>query len=313
MTRIIIDTDPGVDDAIAILMALAGPSLEIVGLTIVGGNVPLARGLRNALALLEYAGRRDVPVFRGSSRPLYGKFAYSYRFHGKGGLSRRLPEPRSQRPEAVGAVDFLATQLRSYPCQIRLVALGPLTNLALLERQYPGALSRAASLTVMGGAVDVPGNSTPRAEFNFYSDPAAAQEIMSSGVSLTLVDLAACRQVGIGRDAAAGLRSGHRLGQLAAQLAQNWFRRDGQRERFEFYDPLALAAAVAPELLITRRATVTVTTTSGPELAASRVTAPYGPVSVVERVDTAAFFAFISEILGWEGSVDFSAGKDPGD
>ena len=294
MSRIIIDTDPGVDDAIAILMALAVPSVEVAGLTVVGGNVPLARGTRNALALLEYVGRADVPVLRGGSRPLSGKFPYAQHFHGWSGLSRRLPEP-SILPAAVGAVEFLATQLHTYPGEITLVALGPLTNLARLERQHPGALSQAAAVVIMGGAVDTPGNSTPYSEFNFYSDPLAAQETLDTGVPLTLVDLGACRQVAITRDAAAELRADNGLGQLAAELVQNWFKLDSRRERFEFYDPLALAAALSPDVLTTRQATVTVETSAGPELAASRVTAPDGPVSVVEKVDVERFFALMGE------------------
>ena len=297
MARIIIDTDPGVDDAIAILLALADPSLEVVGLTTVGGNVPLARGTRNALSLLEYAGRPDVPVARGSSRPLHGKFSYSYEFHGQSGLSRRLPESR-RRAESIGAVEFLATQLRTYPGQIILAALGPLTNLALLERQHPGALAQAASLVVMGGAIATPGNTTPYAEFNFHSDAVAAQATLASGTPLTLVDLAACRQVYIERASAAGLRADNRLGQLAVQLIQNWFRLDLQRERFEFYDPLALAAALAPKLLATQRAVVSVETAAGPQLAASRITAPDGPVSVAGEVDTFKFFSLMEEWLG---------------
>ena len=300
MARIIIDTDPGVDDAIAILLALADPSLEVVGLTTVGGNVPLARGTRNALSLLEYAGRPEVPVARGSSRPLHGKFSYSYEFHGPSGLSRRLPESR-RRAESIGAVEFLATQLRTYPGQIILAALGPLTNLALLERQHPGALAQAASLVVMGGAIATPGNTTPDAEFNFHSDAVAAKETLASGTPLTLVDLAACRQVYIERASAAGLRADNRLGQLAVELVQNWFKLDARRERFEFYDPLALAAALAPEVLTTRQATVTVETAAGPELAASRVTDPSGAVSVVEKVDAERFFASMGEWLGLEG------------
>jgi len=298
--RIIVDTDPGVDDALALLLALAGPPWEVAGLTVVGGNVPLARGVRNALALLEYAGRAEVPVFPGRSRPLRGKFPYARHFHGWSGLSRRLPEPR-RSPAAISAVDFLAAQLRACPGQISLAALGPLTNLARLERQYPGRLAQAAAIVVMGGAVDTPGNSTPAAEFNFYSDPLAAAEVLNCGAPLTLVDLAACRQVAIDRDAAANLRPRHRRGQLAAQLLQNWFRRDAQRQRFEFYDPLAMAALREPALLTTRPATVTVETAAGPALGESRAVGNTGPVAVADRVDTARFFALLRETLGWDG------------
>lgn len=298
--KIIVDTDPGVDDAIALLLALAGPDWEVVGLTGVGGNVPLARGVRNALALLEYAGREEVPVLRGSSRPLQGKFPYAQHFHGWSGLSRRLPAPRG-RPAALSAIDFLAGQLRAFPGQIHLAALGPLTNLAQLERQYPGRLAQAAAVVVMGGAVDAPGNSTAAAEFNFYSDPLAAAEVLNCGAPLTLVDLAACRQVAIGRADAANLLATNRLGQLAAQLLQNWFRRDAQRQRFEFYDPLAMAALLEPTVLTTRPATITVETAAGPRLGESRVAGNAGPVAVAEEVDAARFFGLLRETLGWDG------------
>lgn len=303
MPRLIIDTDPGIDDAIAILMALASPAWQLAGLTVVGGNVPLARGRRNALALLEYAARPDVPVFRGSTRPLRGKFPYAQHFHGWSGLSRRLPTPQ-YRPAAARAVDFLAAQLQDHPGQIHLAALGPLTNLARLERQHPGILSQAASIAVMGGAVHAPGNITPAAEFNFYSDPTAAHEILNCGASLTLVDLAACRQVALDRADAANLRANNPLGQLAAQLIQNWFRRDQQRQRFEFYDPLALTALLSPAVITTRPAAVTVATTPGPQLGASQSAGTPGPVALAQKVDAAQFFALLSKTLGWSGVSD---------
>ena len=125
--KVIIDTDPGVDDAIAILMALADPSLDLLGLTTVGGNVSLAQATRNALALLEYAGEyagaSRIPVVKGASRPRRGKFRYSHDFHGRTGLTRRLPRP-SIRPAPQPAVDFLAAQLEQWPGQITLLALG---------------------------------------------------------------------------------------------------------------------------------------------------------------------------------------------
>ena len=303
MPRLVIDTDPGVDDAIAILMALASLSWQIAGLTVVGGNVPLARGLRNALSLTEYAGRADVPVLRGCARPLRGKFPYAQHFHGWSGLSRRLPAPQIH-PAAGSAVDFLVAQLQDYPGQIHIAALGPLTNLARLERQHPGILSQAASIAVMGGAVNTPGNITPAAEFNFYSDPTAAQEVLNCGASLTLVDLASCRQVALERADTANLRASSRLGKLAAQLIQNWFRRDQQRQRFEFYDPLALAALLAPEVITTRPASITVETAPGTQLGESQAAGQTGPVAVAEKVNAERFFALLAETLGWNGLSD---------
>ena len=297
MPRLIIDTDPGVDDAIAILMALAAPAVEVTGVTVVGGNVPHARGLRNALALLDFVGRSDLPVHRGSSRPLAGRFASARHFHGSSGLTRRLPEPVTQ-PARERAVDFLARQLSQHPGEMTLVAIGPLTNLARLERRHPGSLSRGASLVIMGGAVDTPGNITPHAEFNFHCDPLAAHEVMNAGVPMTLVDLAACRQAFVTREAAFRLNATSPLGRLALEIIQNWFKADSERESMLFYDQIALAAAFCPEVMTTRQVTLAVET-EGEEAGASRVTASSGPVALAGKVDVERLMALMGEWLGW--------------
>ena len=207
--RLLLDTDPGVDDAIAILMALAAPGAEVVGLTTVGGNVGRARATRNALALLQAAGRAEVPVARGAARPRLGRFRPSVDVHGPGGLSVRLPNPAAG---AIGldAADFMADRLSAEPGRITIVALGPLTNLSLLEERHPGALGRAAGVVVMGGAVNARGNVTGRAEFNIYSDPLAAAQILESGYAVGLADLAASRQVAVTRGQAGGLSAAGR-------------------------------------------------------------------------------------------------------
>ena len=220
--RLIIDTDPGVDDAIAILLALAAPEVEVVGLTTLGGNVPRARATRNALALLQAAGRDDIPVAAGAARPrpfdkLRGRFTPSVAFHGPGGLSARLPDPT--RPAvSESAVDFLAREISSGSGEVSVAALGPLTNLSRLQDKNPGILREARRVVVMGGAVETRGNVTPRAEFNFHSDPLAAAQVLASGLTIELADLAACRQVAISREEAAGIRSGSAIGNLALRL-----------------------------------------------------------------------------------------------
>ena len=254
---VIIDTDPGVDDAIALLMALACPSFDIVGIAMVGGNVPLARATRNTLALLEYAGRADIPVYRGASRPLRGRFPYAREVHSPAGLTRRLPNP-TITPAAANAVQFMADALAAAPDAVTIIALGPLTNLARLLRRHPAEFRAANRIIVMGGGVNCPGNVTPYAEFNFYSDPTAARLVLESGVPITLVDLAACRQVYLTRAELAGITAGSREGQLAAELLDGWFRNDAGRERFNLYDPLAVAAAIDPAVLHTSRIALTV-------------------------------------------------------
>ena len=305
--KVIIDTDPGVDDAIAILMALAPPSLHLLGLTTVGGNVPLARATRNALALLEYAGRTDIPVARGSALPVRGQYGYAFPVHGASGLTRRLPNP-SARPIDQRAVDFLAEELGKAPGEILLVALGPLTNLANLTTRHPGSLEQAAGLVVMGGAVDVPGNVTGHSEFNFFSDPEAARMVLSSGVPLTLIDLAATRQVGIEREEARSLQPQNALATLAVQILNNWFRRDAGRQRFFFHDPLAIAVALDMEIVTTQSAQVAVETFDPVRLGETKVSGRPGPVEVVGPVDQDKFFRLFEEFMRSDPSMNLNPG-----
>jgi inosine-uridine nucleoside N-ribohydrolase len=298
--RLIIDTDPGVDDAVAILMALASPDVEIVGLTTVGGNVSLARSTRNALALLQAAGRGDIPVARGAARPLRGRYTYAPQFHGPGGLSSRLPEPTTG-PVAEGAVQFLYDQLTRQPGEAVLVALGPLTNLARLLRERQTALEQAKNIVVMGGAVNTPGNVTPRAEFNFYSDPVAAEIVLSSRLPVTLVDLAACRQVGISREQALGLRSAHPLGRLVLDLLQGWFQREPSRQRFEFYDPLALAIALEPAIATFVKVDLDVGLEENESWGETCETGGPGEIALPSAVNVTRFFGLLEGLLEIEG------------
>ena len=298
--RLLLDTDPGVDDAIAILLALAASDAEVVGLTTLGGNVPRARATRNALALLQAAGRSEVPVARGAARPLSGKYLPSVSFHGPGGLSIRLPAPSSS-PVRQTAVDFMCETIDAMAGEVTVVALGPLTNIARMEQRRPGILKRCASVIVMGGAVDAPGNVTPQAEFNFHSDPLAAAQVMESGTPIVLADLAACRQVGISREQARGLSSEGLLGGLALRVLQGWFERDQSRDRFEFYDPLAVALALDPAVASKRRVSLKVGTSPGEHWGESTVSETPGVIELADKVDSARFFALLEELLRWRG------------
>ena len=298
--RIIIDTDPGVDDAIAILLALAAPGIEVAGLTSVGGNVPRARATRNALALLQAAERPDIPVAKGAARPLSGSYRPSVAFHGPGGLSVRLPEP-ALPVTGLSATDFLEAQIDASRGNLTVVALGPLTNIARLERRHRGILGQCSGLVIMGGAVESRGNVTPRAEFNFHSDPLAASEVLGLDTPMVLADLAACRQVGISREQVKGLSADSLVGRLALRVLQGWFARDEHRQRFEFYDPLAIALAVDPGLATMRHLALSVCTEPGEGWGESTVTAESGPVAVPDMVDSSRFFALLGYLLGWRG------------
>ena len=314
---VIIDTDPGVDDALAILMAVAHPGFNIIGITTTGGNVPLARATRNALALLEYAGRGDIPVHRGAARPLAvspsaGRYPYAREVHSAAGLTYPLPKPALSAADTP-AVPFLDETLTAMPGAVTIIALGPLTNLARLLRRRPDALSAAARIIIMGGAVDTPGNSTPHAEFNFYSDPAAARLIIESGIPATLIDLAPCRQVYFTRAESDRIVPESRPGQLAARLLAGWFRKDPARQRFHLYDPLAVIAAIAPALLSLHPATIAVDDASTAAAAVDaaalwgrcRIINPAaGPVAIAapEQMDAPAALDAIRRLLSWTGA-----------
>jgi inosine-uridine nucleoside N-ribohydrolase len=196
---VILDVDPGVDDALAILLALRSEELEVRALTVVNGNVPLISGVENALKVVELAGRGDIPVYGGAERPLRRDAIHAKTFHGESGLGdARLPTPSIS---AHGdAVDFMKTALRSEPGVVTVVALGPLTNLALVEQRDPGILQCARQIVVMGGALHSPGNVAPHSEFNFFVDPDAARAVIRSGAALTLVPLDATRIVDLSRE-----------------------------------------------------------------------------------------------------------------
>ena len=182
-----------------------------------------------------------------------------------------------------------------------LVALGPLTNLARLLLEWPAALEQAKNIVVMGGAVNTPGNVTPRAEFNFHSDPVAAEIVLSSRLPITLVDLPACRQVGISREQALGLRSAHPLGRLVLDVLQGWFRREPSRQRFEFYDPLALAIALEPAIATVVKVDLDVGLEENESWGETSETGGPGEISLPQQVNVARFFWLLEVLLELEG------------
>lgn len=188
--KIIIDTDPGQDDAVAILLALASPELEVLGIVAVAGNVPLALTEVNARKVVELSGRTDIPVFAGCDRPLSRDLVTAEHVHGKTGLDGiELPAPTLPLQEGDG-VDFIIDTLRREPAgTVTLVPIGPLTNIAAAFRRAPDIVARVQRIVLMGGAYFEVGNITPAAEFNIYVDPEAAAEVFASGVPLVVMPL----------------------------------------------------------------------------------------------------------------------------
>jgi purine nucleosidase len=186
--KVILDCDPGIDDAFAIAFGCGHPGLELCGVTTVAGNVGLDRTTGNALAVLEFLGRADVPVAAGSPAPLLRPFTDAHEVHGETGLgAATLPAP-SGRPVDAHAVDFLTERIAAAPGEVTLVATGPLTNIALAVRRYPPLVTQVADFVIMGGSAGR-GNMTPAAEFNIWCDPEAAAIVFTAGWRVTMAGL----------------------------------------------------------------------------------------------------------------------------
>ncbi|MDP6454344.1 MAG: nucleoside hydrolase [SAR202 cluster bacterium] len=291
--KIVIDTDPGTDDALALIMALNSPELDIQGMTSVAGNARLADTTRNTLRLMEHLGHPNMPVAQGASRPLRGKFNYGYHYHGPRGLPVRLATTKS-KPRPLKAPEYLHSIGYSFPDEFVLIALGPLTNVARAIQREPRLVSWIKEIVVMGGAVEVGGNVTPHAEFNIYNDPHAANVVFDSGIPVTLVGLDVCEQVAFGRDDTDWGDGQTNGGRLAADVLSTWFTETKpDMDQYALCDPLAVAAAIEPGLLETRTATVSVEEDDSETYGQTRATYGEGNVRVAVGVDVDRSRAFV--------------------
>ena len=264
---LVIDCDPGVDDAIAILLALASPELELLAVTTVAGNLPLETTTRNALRVLALAGREDVPVAAGAGRPLVvSRGRDAAEVHGADGLGGApAPEPRAA-VVPMHAVDLLAEVLERSDEPVLLAPIGPLTNVALLAALRPELLPGLGQVAVMGGS-DGHGNRTPAAEFNIWFDPEGAERAFDSGLDITMVGLNVTRVATLLDADVDRIRAAGPIGAVAAAMLGFYLDWHGEhyRERVvPVHDALAVAALVRPELLTTIEARVSVDTTAGP-------------------------------------------------
>jgi pyrimidine-specific ribonucleoside hydrolase len=260
-TPIVIDCDPGHDDAIAILLALASPELELRGITTVAGNQTVDKTTRNALTVLELAGRGDVPVAAGARGPLRRALRTAAHVHGESGLDGpALPEP-TVRQIPGEAADVLARWLEP---GVVLVPTGPLTNVALLLERHPDVRDRLERIVWMGGAIGE-GNITPAAEFNAFVDPEAAAAVFASGIPVTMIGLDATHQALFTRGHAERLRGTGRVGRAVAELSDFFQRFHERRYGFDgspIHDAVAVAHVLDPTLVGTLPRNVEVETSS---------------------------------------------------
>jgi inosine-uridine nucleoside N-ribohydrolase len=251
MTRVLVDCDPGLDDALALLLVLASPELELLGVTTVAGNQTVHRTTENALKVLELAGRGNIPVSAGAAKPLAGELVVAADAHGESGLGGVVLPAPSASPVEEPAIDFLAEQLRSSEEPVIVLALGPLTNIALLLALEPEAAERIDRLVLMGGAI-AEGNQTASAEFNIWTDPEAAARVFESGLDLTMVGLDVTNRAVLTPGDADRLRSGGPVGSAAAAMLD--FYLGFYEEAYEhggapIHDALAIAQVLRPDLL----------------------------------------------------------------
>jgi inosine-uridine nucleoside N-ribohydrolase len=251
VTDIILDCDPGHDDAIALLLALASPELRLLGVTTVSGNQTLDKTTANAIRVLDHLGRDDVPVAAGAPRPLIRERHVAAEVHGETGLDGPDLPPPAREPEPEHAIDWIAQTLQASTTPVTLVPTGPLTNVALLLTRYPELAAKVERVVLMGGAVGE-GNVTPAAEFNIWADPEAAHLVFRSGLNLTMVGLDVTHKALMTSDHTAVLADAGAAGKLVADLF-DFYRHFHWREYgwdgAPVHDAVAVAHVIDPTLL----------------------------------------------------------------
>lgn len=306
--KIIIDTDPGQDDAVAILLALASPELDVIGITAVAGNVPLKLTEKNALKICELAGRRDVKVFSGAIRPLVRPLVTAEHVHGKTGLDGPdLPEPTMTLQEQ-HAVDFIVeTLMREELGTVTLCPLGPLTNVALALIREPKIAPRIKEIVLMGGGFFEGGNVTPAAEFNIYVDPHAADVVFRSGVPIVVMPLDVTHKALTTAKRVEAFRTmGSKVGDATAALLDFFERFDEEKYGTDggpLHDPCVIAYLLKPELFKGRHCNVSIETASDLTMGMTvidwwGVTDRAKNATVMRDIDADGFFALLTERLG---------------
>jgi len=309
MTRrpVIVDTDPGQDDAVAILLALASPELDVLGITAVAGNVPLDLTSRNARVTCELAGHPDAKVFAGCDRPMHRELFTAEYVHGVTGLDGAdLPDPRMPLQDD-HAVAFLAETLMAAGAgSITLCTLGPLTNIGMLLQEHPEAQAGIREIVLMGGGFFEGGNVTPAAEFNIYVDPEAADIVFRSGLPLTMIPLDATHQALILPDHLRRLRRLGPVGEAVAGWLEFYERWDVDKYGMDggpLHDPCVISYLLRPELFGGKDCNVQIETAS-PLTRGMTLVDWWGVLNdspncrVISEVDSAGFFDLLIERLG---------------
>jgi purine nucleosidase len=306
--KIIIDTDPGQDDAVAILLALASPEIDVLGITAVAGNVPLGLTEKNARRICELAGKAGTKVFAGAVRPLVRHLVTAEEVHGKTGLDGPdLPDPIMPLQEQ-HAVDFIIeTLMREERGSVTLCPLGPLTNIALALIRQPEIAGRIKEIVLMGGGFFEGGNTTPTAEFNIYVDPHAADVVFRSGVPIVMMPLDVTHKALTTKKRVAAFHAlGTKVGTATAQMLEFFERFDEAKYGSDggpLHDPCVIAYLIQPKLFSGREVNVSIETASELTMGMSvidwwGVTKRPKNATVMRDIDADGFFALLVERLG---------------
>ena len=306
--KIIIDTDPGQDDAVAILLALASPDeIDVLGITAVAGNVPLALTEKNARIVCELAGKPETRVFAGCKSPLKRPLVTAEHVHGKTGLDGpNLPDPVMPLQDQ-HAVDFIIETLRSEPAgSVTLCPLGPLTNIATAFKNAPDIVEKVYEIVLMGGAYFEVGNITPTAEFNIYVDPEAASIVFRTGIPIVVMPLDVTHKALVTPERNNAFRAiGNKVGIAVAEMTEFFERYD--KEKYgsigaPLHDPCVTAYLIRPEIFSGRHINIEIETSSPLTLGMTvadwwRVTDRPANATFIKEIDTDAFFTLLTERL----------------
>ncbi len=297
MQPFLIDADAGTDDAIALLMALNAPEVDVLGVTTSGGNASLSHTTRNTLAVLEHMGRASVPVARGFDHALAGgQFHHGYDFHGHRGIGVHMPRA-TIAPIQQDAPTFMANALAASPSPVAFVALAPLTSIAHLLQRHPAAARNISRLVFSSGALET-GDMTPYANFNSRNDPEAAAIVFSSGVPITLAPLEACAQVTLSLKDLAHWRDADAPGaRLADRILYKWFQRQPSQRLYIPCDLLTMAIALSPSIATYLTGAAAIDADEGETRGRIRFQPGSGPVTVANNVDITAFHRLLDALL----------------
>jgi purine nucleosidase len=306
--KIIIDTDPGQDDACAIMLALASPEeVEVLGLTVVAGNVPLSMTSRNARIVCELSGRADLPVYEGALKPLQRPQVTAEHVHGKTGLDGAQVDEPVMVAQGQHAVDFIIeTVRREEPGTVTLCTLGPQTNIALALQKAPDIAPRIKELVMMGGGCFEGGNITPAAEFNIYVDPQASKIVLASGIPIVMMPLDVTHQLMTTKARVERIRAiGSRVSGVTVQWLEFFERFDIEKYGSDggpLHDPTVVAYLVRPELFSGRECNVEIETESELTVGMTvvdwwRVTGRTPNATFMRDVDADGFFSLLTERL----------------